>query len=73
VQSQGNNVMGRSWTQGFDLQALLDEISSDYILRALKQTGDRKTTAAHLLGFTNHQTLSNWMRRLSLDPSKNGM
>ena len=71
VQSHTENVMGRALTQGFDLQALLDEISSDYILRALKQTGDRKTTAAHLLGFTNHQTLSNWMKRLDLDPEEN--
>lgn len=71
VQSQGNNVMGRSLTQGFDLQALLDEVSSDYILRALRQTGDRKTGAAHLLGFTNHQTLSNWMKRLDLEQDEN--
>ena len=71
VQSHTENVMGRALTQGFDLQALLDEISSDYILRALKQTGDRKTTAAHLLGFTNHQTLSNWMKRLDLDQEEN--
>lgn len=67
VQSHTENVMGRALTQGFDLQALLNEISSDYILRALKQSGDRKTTAAHLLGFTNHQTLSNWMKRLDLE------
>jgi transcriptional regulator with GAF, ATPase, and Fis domain len=71
VQSHTENVMGRALTQGFDLQALLDEISTDYILRALKQTGDRKTTAAHLLGFTNHQTLSNWMKRLELDQEEN--
>jgi transcriptional regulator with PAS, ATPase and Fis domain len=71
IQSPGNNVMSRPLTQGFDLQALLDEISSDYILRALKQTGDRKTTAAQLLGFTNHQTLSNWMKRLDLDLEEN--
>jgi hypothetical protein len=41
----------------FDLQGLLDEISREYVLRALKQTGDRKTAAAKLLGFANHQTL----------------
>jgi DNA-binding NtrC family response regulator len=67
VQSQSENVMGRSLNHDFDLQALLDEISSSYILRALKQSGDRKISAAQLLGFTNHQTLSNWMKRLSID------
>jgi transcriptional regulator with GAF, ATPase, and Fis domain len=67
VRSQIDNVMGRPLTQAFDLQALLDEISREYILRAMKQTGDRKTAAADLLGFTNHQTLSNWIKRLGLD------
>ena len=71
IQRQGDNVIGRPLAQGFDLQGLLDEISSDYITRALKQTGDRKTSAAQLLGFTNHQTLSNWMKRLDLDLGEN--
>lgn len=71
VQRKVDNVMGRPLTQGFDLQALLDEISSDYITRALKHTGDRKTSAAQLLGFTNHQTLSNWMKRLDMGSEEN--
>ena len=54
-------------TQGFDLQELLDDISRDYITKAIKQSGARKTTAAKMLGFANHQTLGNWMRRLALE------
>ena len=53
--------------KGFDLQALLDDVSRDYIAKALKQSGNRKTLAANLLGFANHQTLGNWMRRLALE------
>lgn len=71
VQRKGGDVIGRPLTQSLDLQGLLDEISKDYIKRALKQTGDRKTSAAQLLGFTNHQTLSNWMKRLELDSEEN--
>jgi DNA-binding NtrC family response regulator len=67
VQRQSENILGRPLTQDFDLQALLDEISRDYVARALRQTGDRKTSAARLLGFANHQTLGNWMKRLGLD------
>lgn len=67
IQRQGDNVLGRPLTQDFDLQGLLDEISRDYVLRALKQTGDRKTAAAKLLGFANHQTLGNWMKRLGVE------
>ncbi len=70
VSDSGGDVMARPLTEGFDLQALLDEISSAYIKRALKQSGDRKTTAANLLGFTNHQTLSNWIRRLNLEATE---
>ena len=67
IQRQGDNVLGRPLTQDFDLQGLLDEISREYVLRALKQTGDRKTAAAKLLGFANHQTLGNWMKRLGVE------
>jgi len=59
--------LGRTLTVDFDLQKLLDEVSIDYISRALKQTGDRKASAADLLGFSNHQTLNNWMKRLGVD------
>ncbi|OGB35301.1 MAG: Fis family transcriptional regulator [Burkholderiales bacterium RIFCSPLOWO2_12_FULL_61_40] len=66
IQRLSDNVMGRPLSQGFDLQELLDEISRDYVNRALKQTADRRTLAAKLLGFANHQTLGNWIKRLGL-------
>lgn len=67
IRRQGDNVLGRPLTQDFDLQELLDDISRDYVARALKQTGERKTAAAKLLGLSNHQTLGNWMKRLSIE------
>ena len=67
IQRRDEGVMGRPMTQGFDLQALLDGVARDYLVRALKQTGDRKTAAAKLLGFANHQTLGNWMKRLGVE------
>jgi DNA-binding NtrC family response regulator len=66
VRRQSDTVLGRPLTQCFDLQALLDDVSRDYVTRALRQTGDRKAAAAKLLGFSNHQTLGNWMKRLDL-------
>lgn len=54
-------------TQGFNLQGRLDEISRSYITKALKQSGDRKNAASKMLGFANHQTLGNWMKRLGLE------
>lgn len=59
-------MLNRTLTQGFDLQGILDDVSRHYIAQALKQTGERKAAAAQLLGFSNHQTLGNWMKRLNL-------
>lgn len=67
VQPVEQGYLGRSLTQDFDLQELLDGISRDYIAKALKQTGGRKTATAKMMGFTNHQTLGNWMKRLGLE------
>ena len=55
-------VMG----QGFRLQEQLDQIARSYISQALQSTGQRTSGAAKLLGFANHQTLSNWMKRLGI-------
>ena len=70
IAPQGDSVMGRPNTQGVDLQELLDEVARDYIARALKQTGDRKSVAAGLLGFPSYQTLGNWMKRLGVESSE---
>lgn len=67
IRRQGDTVLGRPLTQGFDLKGILDEVARDYIARALKQSGDRKTVAAELLGFPNYQTFGNWMKRLGVE------
>ena len=70
IQRQGDSVLGRPLTQGFDLKGLLDEVARDYVARALKQSGDRKTVAAELLGFPNYQTFGNWMKRLGVETTE---
>lgn len=70
IEHPGDNVLGRPITQGFDLQGVLDEVARDYIVRALKQSGARKSVAAELLGFPSYQTLSNWMKRLGVESSE---
>lgn len=51
---------------GFELQVRLDEMARNFIMQALQQSGHRKVAAARLLGFANHQTLANWMKRLGM-------
>ncbi len=70
IERRGDSVMGRPITQGFDLQELLDEVARDYIARALKQAGNRKSVTAELLGFPSYQTLGNWMKRLGVESSE---
>jgi DNA-binding NtrC family response regulator len=59
---------GHELRVGFALQEQLDEVARIHINQALQQSGQRKSVAAKLLGFANHQTLANWMKRLGLDP-----
>ena len=53
-------------SDGFELQEQLDEVARSLINHALQQSGQRKSAAAKLLGFANHQTLTNWMKRLGM-------
>ena len=54
-------------SNGFELQEQLDEVARSLINQALQQSGQRKSAAAKLLGFANHQTLANWMKRLGMN------
>jgi DNA-binding NtrC family response regulator len=70
IHKRSENLLELSFTQGFDLQGLLDNISRTYIQRALRNSGDRKSAAAKLLGFANYQTLGNWMTRLGIETTE---
>ena len=67
IPTDSRSPLRRPLTQGFDLEELLDEVKSHYIGMALAKCGGKKTAAARLLGFSNHQTLGNWMKRLRID------
>lgn len=64
------DILDRSLGSGFELQALLDEVSRHYIKRALDLSAGKKTQAADLLGFSNYQTLRNWCKQLKLENSE---
>ena len=64
---KNESVLNRPLGNGFDLQGLLDEISRHYIVKAIEKSGQKKKKAAEMLGFSNYQTLGNWMDRLGLN------
>lgn len=71
VSSETNSCHQSVLSDGLTLQDHLDEIARDCIEQTLQKTGWRKAGAAKLLGFTNHQTLSNWMKRLGMEDGPN--
>ncbi len=60
-----DNILNHKLIKGFNLQNLLNEVANHYIKRALNETNGKKTKAAELLGFKNHQTFDNWIKRLN--------
>jgi transcriptional regulator with PAS, ATPase and Fis domain len=52
---------------GFSLQDSLAEVARHYLKRAVKESNGNKTKAADLVGFSNYQTLSNWLRKYGVD------
>ena len=67
-----DQILGRPLTKGFDLQALLDEVTRHYLNRAMAQADNRKKHAAELLGIANYQTLTNKLTRLGLPSGEKG-
>ncbi|OIR01263.1 Nif-specific regulatory protein [mine drainage metagenome] len=62
-----DSVLDRSIDQGIQLQDILNEVGRHYIKRALDFAHGNKTKTASLLGLSNHQTLSGWMKRCGVD------
>jgi DNA-binding NtrC family response regulator len=64
----GDTVLNRALGNDFDLKGLLDEVSRHYLERALVEADGNKTLAAELTGLKTHQTLTDWMKRLRVEP-----
>lgn len=49
--------------ENFNLNDVLGEVAMHYIVMALEICDGKKSKAARMLGFSNYQTLSNWMKK----------
>ena len=47
----------------FNLNDILGDVAMHYIMLALETSKGKKSKAAHMLGFSNYQTLSNWIKK----------
>lgn len=63
ISVKDENILQRALGDGFSLNEVLSEVESHYLRRALKQGKGNKSKAAKLLGFSNHQTLTNKLEK----------
>lgn len=59
-----------SYNDKVDITQLTEQYQKKYVLAALKASGNVKKQATQILGLKDHQTLSNWMKRLGIDAEK---
>ncbi len=56
-------VLGRPLGDGFSLKETLGSVARHYLARAVAEANGNKTKAASLVGFSNYQTLKNWLAK----------
>ena len=56
-------ILNRDIDDDFDLKAVMAEVASHYLMRAVEENGGNMNKVGRALGFTNYQTAVNWARR----------
>ncbi|MBO89996.1 MAG: AAA family ATPase [Rickettsiales bacterium] len=58
-----DSILGRPFTDEFDIREVLGEVVGHYFDRALQESGGIKKTASNLTGFRNYQTFTSWLHK----------
>jgi DNA-binding NtrC family response regulator len=58
-----DGLLGQQITDGINLMSLMEKLAQHYLKRSLVETNGNKSRAAELLGFSNYQTFTNWMKK----------
>lgn len=66
VNSQNSDVI-LSFSDKVDIVQLTENYQKKYLMAALKASGNVKKHATKMLGLKDHQTLTNWMKRLGIE------
>lgn len=62
-----SDILNRPMGEGFDLQELLGIVARHYLGRAVDDAHGNKTQAAKMLGLSNYQTLTNWLKKYGVE------
>jgi transcriptional regulator with PAS, ATPase and Fis domain len=58
-----DGLLGKPLADGINLFNLMEKLAQHYLKRALAEVNGSKTKAAELLGFSNYQTFTNWLKK----------
>ena len=67
VVKEGDSVLDRPLDQPISIEKIMGWVARHYLTRAMAKTNDNKTEAAKLLGLSNYQTLSNWLKKYEVE------
>ena len=56
-------ILNRDIDDNFDLKAVMAEVASHYLMRAVEENGGNMNKVGRALGFTSYQTAVNWARK----------
>jgi len=60
-------ILNRNLGNGFSLPNLIAEVAVHYLQRAVAESKGNKTKIATLVGLSNYQTVTNWMKKYGLE------
>lgn len=69
-QSNTSQDVSLSYSDKIDIIQLTENYQKKYVEAALKASGNVKKHATKMLGLKDHQTLTNWMKRLGIQSEK---
>ena len=63
LESDINQWQNNTIDENFQLNDVIGDVAMHYIMLALEKAEGKKSKAAQMLGFSNYQTLSNWIKK----------
>jgi transcriptional regulator with PAS, ATPase and Fis domain len=67
VAKKGESAHNLPLNLPISLEKVIGGVARDYLTLAMDRTYSNKTKAAELLGFSNYQTLSNWLKKYKVE------
>ena len=61
--ARNETILNRDIDDNFDLKAVMAEVASHYLMRAVEENGGNMNKVSRALGFTSYQTAVTWARK----------